>query len=90
MPVARRQEALFLPRTSLTGCGGLDIYYSNWRNGYWEDPVNLGLEVNTEGNETYPFISETGELFFSSDGREDLAEGIYTSPNKRITAGTRR
>ena len=54
------------------GIGGLDLYYSNWKNGYWEDPVNLGPEVNTEGNETYPFINETGELFFASDGRNGL------------------
>ena len=38
--------------------GGSDIYYSQWRNGYWEDPVNIGPDVNTEGNETYPFINE--------------------------------
>ena len=65
------------------GVGGLDIYYSNWRNGYWEDPVNLGPEVNTEGNETYPFISETGELFFSSDGRGGLGgKDIYVTKQK--------
>ncbi len=65
------------------GVGGLDIYYSNWRNGYWEDPVNLGPEVNTEGNETYPFVSETGELFFSSDGRSSLGgKDIYVTKQK--------
>ena len=52
--------------------GGSDIYYSQWRNGYWEDPVNIGPDVNTEGNETYPFINEAGELFFSSDGHPEL------------------
>lgn len=48
--------------------GGLDIYYSQWENGYWSDPVNLGREVNTAGNETFPFINEAGELYFTSDG----------------------
>lgn len=62
-------KRLYFASDKPDGVGGLDIYYSNWKNGYWEDPVNLGPEVNTEGNETYPFISETGELFFSSDGR---------------------
>jgi hypothetical protein len=65
------------------GEGGLDIYYSNWRNGYWEDPVNLGPEVNSEGNETYPFITETGELFFASDGRGGLGgKDIYVTKQK--------
>jgi outer membrane protein OmpA-like peptidoglycan-associated protein len=65
------------------GLGGLDIYYSNWNNGYWEDPVNLGPNVNTEGNESYPFISETGELFFTSDGRGGLGgKDIFVTKQK--------
>jgi outer membrane protein OmpA-like peptidoglycan-associated protein len=65
------------------GLGGLDIYYSNWNNGYWEDPVNLGPTVNTEGNESYPFISETGELFFSSDGSGGLGgKDIFVTKQK--------
>jgi outer membrane protein OmpA-like peptidoglycan-associated protein len=65
------------------GIGGLDIYYSNWKNGYWEDPVNLGPVVNTEGNETYPFINETGELFFASDGHGGLGgKDIYVTRQK--------
>ena len=61
-------KRLYFASDKPDGMGGLDIYYSNWKNGYWEDPVNLGRTVNTEKNETYPFITETGELFFSSDG----------------------
>jgi len=54
------------------GYGGSDIYYSQLKNGYWEDPVNLGPTVNTKGNESYPFMNEDGELFFSSDGHQSL------------------
>jgi hypothetical protein len=54
------------------GAGGLDLYYSQWRNGYWDTPVNLGPAVNTEGNESYPFINRAGELFFASDGHKGL------------------
>ncbi|HEX2977461.1 MAG TPA: PKD domain-containing protein [Bacteroidales bacterium] len=49
------------------GFGGSDLYYSEWENGYWSNPVNLGRPVNTGGNEAYPFVNESGELFFSSD-----------------------
>lgn len=49
------------------GYGGSDIYYSTLENAYWSEPVNLGPEVNSEGNEAYPFISSAGGLFFSSD-----------------------
>lgn len=50
------------------GYGGSDLYYSLWRNDYWESPVNLGPAINTEGNESYPFIPGDGELLFASDG----------------------
>jgi outer membrane protein OmpA-like peptidoglycan-associated protein len=50
------------------GYGGSDLYYSQWKNDYWEDPVNMGQVINTKGNESYPFINAAGEFFFSSDG----------------------
>ncbi len=76
-------KRLYFASDKPDGIGGLDIYYSNWRNGYWEDPVNLGPDVNTEGNESYPFISETGELFFASDGRGGLGgKDIFVTKQK--------
>lgn len=54
------------------GYGGSDLYYSIWKNGYWEDPVNMGPVINTSGNESYPFINSLGELFFASDGHPGL------------------
>ncbi len=50
------------------GYGGSDLYFSVFANGYWSDPINLGPKVNTEGNESFPFISNDGVLYFSSDG----------------------
>ncbi|WP_055445575.1 OmpA family protein [Lacinutrix himadriensis] len=35
-------------------------------------PVNLGSKINTEGQETFPFINEKGDLFFSSNGYPGL------------------
>jgi outer membrane protein OmpA-like peptidoglycan-associated protein len=54
------------------GFGGFDLYYSNWKGDYWDDPVNMGPVINTSGNEGYPFINPSGELFFSSDGHPGL------------------
>ena len=54
------------------GYGGSDLYYSQWKNDYWNDPVNLGPLINSKGNESYPFINQAGELFFSSDGLPGL------------------
>lgn len=35
-------------------------------------PVNLGKTINTEGRETFPFLSEKNELIFATDGHPGL------------------
>lgn len=50
------------------GFGGYDIYVADQIDGEWMDPINLGPEINTPGNEVFPFIHPTGVLFFSSGG----------------------
>lgn len=57
------------------GRGGSDIYRSYWRNNMWSEPENLGPDVNSRGNEFFPFINEFGVLFFSTDARDD-SEGM--------------
>ncbi len=56
------------------GNGGTDLYRSEWREGSWGEPVNLGGVINTEGNEIYPFVAENGDLYFASDGHPGLGE----------------
>ncbi|RMG76487.1 MAG: hypothetical protein D6714_21290 [Bacteroidetes bacterium] len=50
------------------GYGGMDIYMSENIGGHWREPVNLGPNVNTSGNEVFPFIADDETLYFSSDG----------------------
>ena len=54
------------------GYGGTDIYVVEYNNGQWGTPVNMGKEINTEGNEMFPFASDDESLYFSSDGHEGL------------------
>ncbi len=54
------------------GYGGTDIYVVDYNNGQWSTPVNLGKEINTEGNEMFPFIDSSSNLYFASDGHEGL------------------
>lgn len=54
------------------GFGGTDIYMVDNKNGDWGSPVNLGREVNTEGNEMFPFMDELGNFYFASDGHAGL------------------
>ncbi len=50
------------------GQGGMDLYYSDFQGGEWQEPINLGDKINTAGNEIFPFIHEDGTLYYASDG----------------------
>ncbi len=53
--------------------GKSDIYVVNVNeDGTYGGPVNLGEKVNTEGRENFPYISNNGALYFSSDGHQGL------------------
>ena len=41
-------------------------------DGNYGEPTNLGDVVNTEGRENFPFVSNNGTLYFSSDGHQGL------------------
>jgi len=62
------------------GFGGTDLYRSEWKDGAWNEPMNLGGEINTNGNEVYPFIADNKDLFYASDGHPGLGgKDIYLS-----------
>jgi outer membrane protein OmpA-like peptidoglycan-associated protein/tetratricopeptide (TPR) repeat protein len=52
------------------GIGGYDIFKTvKQDNGSWSEPINLGTNINSAGNEKSPFIHPDGKtLYFSSDG----------------------
>jgi outer membrane protein OmpA-like peptidoglycan-associated protein len=50
------------------GFGGADLYRSTWNGTSYEAPINLGAGVNTAADENFPFVSQDGHLYFSSNG----------------------
>ena len=55
------------------GQGQTDIYYIDlYGNDRASKPVNLGPKVNTSGRESFPFVTDQNELYFSSDGHFGL------------------
>ncbi|WP_425420216.1 OmpA family protein [Phaeodactylibacter xiamenensis] len=50
------------------GKGGYDLYVSLKMDGGWSPPMNLGGRINTPGHEFFPFLHQSGTLFFTSDG----------------------
>ena len=55
------------------GYGMSDLYVvAIMKNGTFGIPKNLGPKINTEGRDTFPFISQKGRLYFASDGHLGL------------------
>lgn len=49
--------------------GGTDLYVAQMDSrGRFTRVRNLGPEINTPGNEMFPYVSEDGRLYFASDG----------------------
>jgi outer membrane protein OmpA-like peptidoglycan-associated protein/tetratricopeptide (TPR) repeat protein len=70
------------------GMGGMDLWACELKSGQWANPFNLGAEINTKGNEVFPFVSTSNLLFYSSDGKEGLGGlDVYFSAFKNGKAG---
>ena len=62
------------------GHGGYDLYGAARVDGVWPKPYNLGPKINSLDDELYPFFSEDGYLYFSSDKFGGAGEtDIYVS-----------
>ncbi len=61
-------KTLFFVSDMKGGQGGTDIYQCSFENEKWSNPVNLGIEINTFGNEMFPFAASNGDLYLASDG----------------------
>ncbi|MBU8891448.1 MAG: PKD domain-containing protein [Bacteroidales bacterium] len=65
-------QSLFFVSDMEGGYGGTDIYVCKRDGSTWGEPQNLGSNINTEGNEFFPFIHSSGRLYFSSDEHESI------------------
>ncbi len=66
------------------GEGGFDLYYSKKdANGKWGEPVNLGKEINAEGDEVMPVFLDSKNITFTSNGQAGLGgmDVFYASWN---------
>ncbi|MDX1667070.1 MAG: OmpA family protein, partial [Saprospiraceae bacterium] len=64
---------LFFASDKSGGYGGMDLYFVERESDEeWSEPINLGPEINTTGNEVFPFYHPSGVLYFSSDSRDGM------------------
>ena len=66
-------KTLFFVSDMPGGVGGADLYRAPINaDGTLGAPVNLGKDINTEGQEMFPWLSPDGLFFFSSNGHIGL------------------
>ncbi|MEB8328538.1 OmpA family protein [Flavobacteriaceae bacterium KMM 6897] len=84
-------KRLYFSSNVLGSVGSYDLYYVTINgDGTFGSPKNLSYIVNTENREQFPFISQEGHLFFSSNGHLGLGmldvfvsewvDGKFTKP----------
>lgn len=67
--LSRDGNKLYFASNMPGGFGGMDLWVTRrMKDRTWSQPINLGPRVNTSKNEVFPFMSENGTLYFSSDG----------------------
>jgi outer membrane protein OmpA-like peptidoglycan-associated protein len=55
------------------GYGGTDIYEAvRDANGRWGNVRNMGNDINTAGNEMFPYVNRDGKLYFASTGHPGM------------------
>jgi peptidoglycan-associated lipoprotein len=56
------------------GFGGRDLWVTTFDKSAkaWTAPKNLGAEINTAGDEMFPYIHDNGNLYFSSNGHAGM------------------
>jgi outer membrane protein OmpA-like peptidoglycan-associated protein/Tol biopolymer transport system component len=69
-------RTIFFASNQPGGFGGTDIWKSQLDGtGNWSQPINLGPNINTKGDEEAPFITNDGNtLYFSSTGHVGYGE----------------
>jgi peptidoglycan-associated lipoprotein len=89
---SRDGKTLYFASNRPGGVGGIDLYRANMdASGRFSKPVNMGRDINTVGDEMFPYVAEGGKLYFASDGHPGLgkldlfsatrAQGVITIEN---------
>ncbi|MBO0933353.1 OmpA family protein [Fibrella aquatilis] len=68
-------RTLYFASNRAGSVGGIDLYRANMdASGRFGRPVNMGRDINTPGDEMFPFVAADGKLYFSSDGHPGLGK----------------
>lgn len=82
------QEYLYFVSDMSGGFGGKDIWRARLFGNTVEYVENLGADINTAGDEMFPYMRNDSTLYFSSDGHVgmgglDIYKAVYNKMTKR-------
>jgi outer membrane protein OmpA-like peptidoglycan-associated protein/tetratricopeptide (TPR) repeat protein len=71
--LSRDGKTLYFSSNMPGSLGGVDIWKVAVNGNEYGKPENLGAKINTEGNESFPFIADDNStLYFASSGKQGL------------------
>jgi len=85
-PAVGKDGYLYFVSDVAGGYGGKDIWRIKIENIGKGRPENLGPEINTPGDELFPYIRDNGTLYFSSNGHPGMG-GLDIFKSVRDSAG---
>ena len=71
-------KTLFFSSDGHRGMGGMDIFRSEYKDGKWQKPVNLGYPINSVDDDSFFGLTGDRRQAFFSSMREDGNSEIYT------------
>ena len=80
------EKRLYFSSNMPGSLGSFDIYYVDISDDGFSEPVNLGAAINSMHRDQFPFITDDGDLYFSSDGHQGLG-GLDIFRSKRTESG---
>lgn len=68
--VSKDGKTLYFSSNMPGGFGGEDLWKVAINGDTYGKPENLGSKINTAANESFPYITDTNVLYFSSNGKD--------------------
>ncbi len=90
--ISKDGKTLYFSSDMPGGIGGEDIWKVSVNGDEYGTPENLGAKVNTEGNESFPFIADDNVLYFASDSKQgfgglDVYKIDFNKNDKAVNLG---
>ena len=76
-PHFMNDKTIIFPSQRPGGYGGLDLYKTEFSNGQWSVPQNLGPTINSAYDETTPFMARDGKSLYFSTNNTELSMGGF-------------